>query len=230
MDKQCLIKNYLQSTEGRKLTMRRIHLIALMLMILIIVGCGPRGIRYTATMNNIECSSNRSVAVAILDERPYILNKEKDPSYVGMVRGGYGNPFDIWTESRAPLADDMLTTVADSLRARGFAVLPLKTSPTEALNSVMASFRASKAERLIVMELKEWYSDYLPKAFAAERSNLFINVDVRVFDRNQSNIVKTHLKEELTLPSGWPEETVPYVYQRKIRQLIVDSRICRALQ
>lgn len=211
--------------------MGRIHVLAMLpLIIFIIVGCGPRGIKYTATLNNLECTSNRSVAVAILDERPYILNKEKDPSYVGIMRGGYGNPFNTRTESGAPLADDMLTTVTDSLRARGFAVMPLKTSTTDSLNSVMAKFSASGADRLILMDVKEWQSDYLPRAFTPERSNLFLNVEVAVFNRNQKNIEKNNLQEELTLPSGWPENTVPDVYQRKIRQLIDDSRVCRALR
>ena len=149
---------------------------------------------------------------------------------MGIMRGGYGNPFNTWTESGGPLADDMLTTVIDSLRARGFAVMPLKTSTTDSLNSVMAKFSASGVDRLIFMDLKEWYSDYLPRAFVAERSTLFLNVEVTVFDRNQKHIVKNNLKEELSLPSGWPENTVPDAYQRKFRQLIDDSRVCLALQ
>jgi hypothetical protein len=210
--------------------MRRAHTFAMMLVIFIMIGCGPRGIRYTATLNNLECTSNRSVAVAILDERPYVLNKEKDPSYVGIMRGGYGNPFNMWTESGAPLADDMLTTVTDSFRARGFTVMPLKSSTADSPNSVMAKFSASGADRLILMEVKEWQSDYLPKAFTAERSNLFINVEVAVFNRNQKSIEKSNLQEELTLPSGWPDSTVPDVYQKKIQQLIDDPRVCRALR
>jgi hypothetical protein len=43
-------------------------------------------------------------------------------------------------------------------------------------------------------------------------------------------MAKNNIKEDLTLPSGWPMETVPEVYQTKIRQLIDDPRICRALQ
>jgi hypothetical protein len=211
--------------------MRRIHVLAMILLIIfIIIGCGPRGIRYTATLSNLECTSNRSVAVAILDERPYILNKEKDPSFVGIMRGGYGNPFNTQTESGAPLADDMLATFTDSLRTKGFTVMPLKTSTTDSLNSVMAKFSASGADRLIFMDVKEWQSDYLPRAFTSERSNLFLNVEVTVFDSSQKVIEKNSLKEELTLPSGWPEKTIPDVYQRKIRQLIDDSRICRALR
>lgn len=210
--------------------MKRTHVLAVMMVVFFLVGCGPRGIKYTGTLIDLKCSSKRSVAVAVLDERPYVLKKEKDPSYVGLARGGYGNPFDMWTESGAPLADDMLSTVTDSLQARGFNVTPLKTSPAESLNSVMTKLRDSHAERLFLIDMKEWYSDYLPEAFAAERSTLFVNLEVTVFDRNQKKIAKNNLQEVLNLPSGWPNDTVPEVYQSKIRQLIDDSRICRALQ
>jgi hypothetical protein len=210
--------------------MRRTHAVAIILVLVFIVGCGPRGIRYTATLSNLGCTANRSVAVAVLDERPYVLSKEKDPSYVGVMRGGYGNPFSMWTESGAPLSDDMLTTITDSLRARGFSAVPLKTSTADSPNSVMARFNAAGADRLILMRVKEWQSDYLPKAFTAERSSLFLDVSVVIFNRAQKSIESTNLREELTLPSGWPVDTVPDVYQSKMRQLIDDPRVCRALR
>jgi len=203
---------------------------AVILVIMLLIGCGPRGIRYTATLSDLKCSAKSTVAIAVLDQRPYVLKKEKESNYVGLVRGGYGNPFDIWTESGSPLADDMLKTIADSLRSRGFSVTPLKTSVGETPSAVLTRFGAAKADRLLLLVLREWYSDYLPEAFAQERSNLFISVEVQVFGRNQKQLAKTAFKEDLILPSGWPEETVPDVYQRKIRQLIDDARICRALQ
>jgi hypothetical protein len=210
--------------------MKRAYGLVMVLVIFSMIGCGPRGIKYTVTVNDLKCSSIRSVAVAVLDERPYVLNKQKAPSYVGLMRGGYGNPFDLWTESGAPLAEDMLSTVADSLKARGIKVIPLKTSPTDSLNSVMTRLGESQAERLLLLEMKEWYSDYLPKAYTAESSTLFLNLELTVFDRNLKKIEKNNLQETLTLPSGWPNDTVPDVYQSKIRQLIDDARICQALQ
>jgi hypothetical protein len=210
--------------------MRLKHVLAMMLAFLMIVGCGPRGIRYTATINNLECSGKRSVAVAILDERPYILNRERDPNYVGIMRGGYGNPFVTRTESGEPLADDMLATLSESLRSRGFSVIQLKTSTTDSQASIMKRFSTSGADRLILMQMKEWQSDYLPKGFANERSHLFIDLKFNVFDRNRVSLARKQLREEITLPSGWPENTVPDVYQGKLRRLLNDSRICGALR
>ncbi len=209
---------------------RKIHCLATLLVLLILTACGPRGIQYTATLDDLGCSATRSVAVAVLDERPYVLNKEKEPSYVGTMRGGFGNPFGTQTESGAPLAEDMRTTLVDSLRAHGFSVKPLVPSGTDSLDAVLDRFAASDAERLIVLELKEWHSDYSPRSFGPERSELFVNADLAVFDRQRNAIARNHLQEELALPSGWPEKTVPEVYRKKIRQLIGDPRICRALR
>ena len=210
--------------------MKRAYLPVLVLVIFSLIGCGSRTIKYNATLGDLRCSSSRSVAVAVLDERPYVLKKQKEPNYVGLMRGGYGNPFDMWTESRAPLADDMLSTIADSLSTKGFAVTPVKTSAGDSMNSVLAKLKDSRAERLLLVDMKEWYSDYLPEAFAAERSTLFVNLEVTVFDRNQKKLAKHNLQEVLDLPSGWPYDTIPDIYQNKLSKLIDDARICGALK
>jgi|LSQX01.2.fsa_nt_gb hypothetical protein len=212
------------------MNMRRAYVTVMILIVFLAVGCGPRGIRYTATLHDLTCSSSRSIAVAVLDERPYILKKEKDPSYVGLIRGGYGNPFDMWTESGAPLAEDMLHTITDSLRARGFKVTPLKTAAVNSREAALAGFKAADTDRLLLLVIREWYSDYIPAAYTPERSNLFVHVEAGVFNRNQKKTAGKNLMEDLTLPSGWPYETIPSVYQSKISGLINDSRICRALQ
>ncbi|HPJ96634.1 MAG TPA: hypothetical protein PK022_04950 [Syntrophales bacterium] len=210
--------------------MKRACLPVLALVIVCLIGCGSRAINYNATLSDLRCASFRSVAVAVLDARPYILKKQKEPNYVGLMRGGYGNPFDMWTESGAPLADDMLSTIVDSLSAKGFDVTPVKTSTGDSMNSVLAKLKDSQAERLLLVDMKEWYSDYLPKAFAAERSTLFINLEVTVFDRNQKKLAKHNLQEVLELPSGWPYDTIPDVYQIKFTKLLDDARICGTLK
>lgn len=210
--------------------MKRTNTLTMILVIFFVIGCGPRTIKYTATLSDLKCSSSRSVAVAVLDERPYVLKKAKDPNYVGLMRGGYGNPFDLWTESGAALAADMLNTISDSLTARGFTVTPVNASTAEPMNAVMTRLRDSRAERLVLIEMKEWYSDYLPEAFASERSTLFINLEVTIFDRNQKKLARNNLQEVLNLPSGWPYDTIPSVYQNKIKQLLDDTRICGALK
>lgn len=204
-------------------------LAAALIFQLFFVGCGPRGIRYNATLSNLNCSGKSAVAVAVLDERPYVLNREKDPSYSGTIRGGYGNPFDLWTESGGPLADDMTVTIASSLRTRGYAATLLNTVVGESQVSVLDKFGAAGSDRLVLVRIKEWRSDYLPKAYSSERSTISMKIDLTVFDKRRKAIAVKNLQEEMTLPSGWPEETVPIAYQKKIRQLLDDPQVCRSL-
>lgn len=212
--------------------MKRHAFEGLMLVIIAILfasGCGPRGIRYNATLDNLRCSGKSSVAIAVVDERPYIVSREKDPSYVGTMRGGYGNPFDQFTESREPLAADVLATLSQSLQSKGYNVLPVRTSGTETKAAVMEKFSAMNADRLLLLVLKEWRSDYLPRAYTSERSSLFVKADLVILDKRRRTLASVNLQEEITLPSGWPEDTVPDVYQKKIRQLLDNPRICQNL-
>lgn len=204
-------------------------LVLVVMAIMLVAGCGPRGIRYNATLDNLRCSGKSSVAIAVVDERPYIVSREKDPSYVGTMRGGYGNPFDQFTASREPLAADVLATLSQSLQSRGYNVLPIKTSGTENKAAVMEKFSAMNADRLLILVLKEWRSDYLPRAYTSERSSLFMKADLSILDKRRRTLALANLQEEITLPSGWPEDTVPEMYQKKIRQLLDNSRICQNL-
>ncbi len=52
---------------------------------------------YEGTMILPETGTGK-VAVATVDERPYVLNGKNPPTYVGIIRGGFGNPFNRYTE------------------------------------------------------------------------------------------------------------------------------------
>ncbi len=58
----------------------------------IIISCGSKPI-YHDIKADIEASGSFPVAVATYDQRKLILSGELDPSFVGTLRGGFGNPF-----------------------------------------------------------------------------------------------------------------------------------------
>ena len=39
------------------------------------------------------------VGVAVVDRRPYVLSGDKEADFVGLQRGGFGNPFNVTTRS-----------------------------------------------------------------------------------------------------------------------------------
>ena len=82
---------------------------------LMLASCGNLyRINYSNIKADLNYSGSRSVSIGVLDQRPYVLSGEKDPKYVGTMRGGYGNPFDLWTQSNLRLTDEMAATAGEA--------------------------------------------------------------------------------------------------------------------
>ena len=65
------------------------------LALLLIGGCAV-GVRhqYDSATPQINAASGGKATVAAQDRRAYVLNGDKQENFVGLSRGGYGNPFD----------------------------------------------------------------------------------------------------------------------------------------
>ena len=87
-------------------------------------GCAV-GNRYSYDSGELILPVNGSgeIGLLVLDQRTYVLSGDKDPSFVGLQRGGFGNPFDVKTQSGKPLAEEMQSRLARGLEAHGFSVI-----------------------------------------------------------------------------------------------------------
>lgn len=99
------------------------------------------------------------IAVGVQDRRPYVASRDKGPDFVGLSRGGFGNPFDVTTTSGKPLADEMAAVIAQSLGQRGARAsvvhVPILDTQEEARQRLM---RAG-APRGLHIVIAEWKSD-----------------------------------------------------------------------
>lgn len=206
-------------------------LFCLMVATWMLTSCGNLyRINYSNIRADLNYSGSRSVSVGVLDQRPYILSGENDPKYVGTMRGGYGNPFDLWTQSNLSLADEMAATVADSFLSKGFHVLAVKAAVGKDGSSMLSEMESSGAERLVFMEVKDWWSNYYPASFGTEKTELVMNVELKVMDRYQQVLGSSGLKGTAKPPSGWPKDTIPGFYKKKMAELLNDQDIQRALR
>jgi hypothetical protein len=146
------------------------------------------------------------------------------------MRGGYGNPFDLWTQSDLSLTDEMAATVAETLRSKGFKVLTVKSAVGKDGSSMLSEMKSSGAERLVFMVVKDWWSNYYPASFGPEKTELIMNVELQVMDRHQRILGSSRLEGIAIPPSGWPKDTIPGFYQRKMTELLNDQGIQRALK
>jgi hypothetical protein len=125
-----------------------------------------------------------TMGVAVIESRPYVLDGDKAPNFVGLQRGGFGNPFDVTTESGEPLVADMRDSIVDGLRARGFeaTALSLRTNDGEAV-AVAAS--RDGLDRVAVLDVRDWKSD------AMARVTMHYDLILAVYDGGGTLLAET---------------------------------------
>ena len=114
---------------------------------------------YSYPEANWDVQTNKSVAVAVHDQRSYIVDGNKTPNFVGLSRGGWGNPLDVVTVSGRPLATDMTTTIANGLKARNISVREVVISPQQSLAEARKTIVDAGAARALLITLQEWKTD-----------------------------------------------------------------------
>jgi len=103
--------------------------------------------------------TDRAVAVAVSDLRPYVIDGGEPEAFLGTERGTWGGEKPMLTASDEPVARVIASAVADGLRRRGTEVvlLPLKPGATDA--DALAALQAQGGERLLLVRMGEWRTD-----------------------------------------------------------------------
>jgi hypothetical protein len=115
--------------------------------------------RYNLGDADLSVNSTNSVAVATVDVRPYVLSGEKAPAFSGLFRGGFGNPFDVTTDSGRPLASDLTDSIVSALKRKGIEAMAVTISPKAGDSEARALLLASGADRCTLLTIREWKSD-----------------------------------------------------------------------
>jgi len=151
--------------------MLKTRVVLLTALALTLSGCAfGRKVDYSALAPQMTVPSGTSVAVAVSDERPYVLSGKKENTFVGVTRGGFYNPFDMNTVSKKPLAIDLQQSVLGALAKSNIqaVAVPYQTG-----------FKADSAsQRLLVLNVKEWKTD------TYGRTRFDYNLNASVIDEN----------------------------------------------
>ncbi len=63
--------------------------------------------------------ASRPFNLVVTDLRPYVTHARKFPFYLGIVRGGYGNPIDVFNKQKRSLAEQMKGDLRQELLSLG---------------------------------------------------------------------------------------------------------------
>lgn len=211
--------------------MRLRQVILLILCCVLLASCAIGNQQsYHDAIADINASGNITVAVGTHDQRQYVLSGQSSPNYVGMQRGGYGNPFNVTTLSGKTLAEDMTASICNSLSARGFKTVAVTVTHSDTRDRVLEKMRAQKSERLLLLSLNEWQSD------TYQNTGLAYDIKLDVFDAEGKKLAETALKGNDNLggsfwnPPAYAKEAVPKAFKEKIEALLNDKNILETLR
>jgi hypothetical protein len=171
-----------------------------------------------------------TIALAAHDRRPYVVNGEKSPTYVGTQRGGFGNPFDVTTKSDAALATEFAAVLRRSLSAMGYRVSTVGTRPSLTRAQITAALAQTKATRWILLTVNEWATD------TYNSTNLSYYLVLEVLDGSGRVLARSAVKGEDNLgtsllnPPAVAREAAPQALQAKLGELINDARVAAAVK
>ena len=185
---------------------------------------------YRSQTLDLPVASGGSVAVAVFDQRPYVVGGDKTAVFVGLQRAGFGIPHDVETLSQGALADDFAATIAAALEAKGITVKPVTVAPSINDKKAVQALATSGADKSLLVSLREWKSD------TATNVAMMYDVKAEVFDGQGNSIAENavvgrdNLGGDAWDPPGHARVAVPAAYRRILETLLSDPKIVEALK
>jgi len=191
-------------------------------------GCAM-GNRYNyaevpVTMQGV--SSAGAVAIAIADERPYVTSGNKTPQFVGLQRGGFGNPFDVNTASGRPLAEEMADALARAMKAKGADAVAVRVDAKDSEGNARRKLLENKPRRAVLITLHEWKTDTLMN------TDFLYDVKLVVLDASGKQLAWHALKgtDHLGSLGLTPHEGISKATARKLDKLFDHDKVIEALK
>ena len=117
----------------------------------------------------------------MIDNRPYVLSGDKESNFVGLRRGGYGNPFDVTTKSGKPLSQDLAHLFSESYKEEVGVVCNTGSAP---------------AEKEVTYTLNEWKTDFYSRGW------FYYDIDTSV-SINGTQVSNENISGKLVLDSDF---------------------------
>jgi len=165
-------------------------------------------------------------AIAVLDQRPYVVSRDKRENFVGLSRDGYGIPFNVTTRSGGPMAADMATAVAQALEARGQPASAIVVPVSVGAEGAKSALMATGAERLMLFTLREWKTDTMT------RTGLWFDMTLDVFDATGEVLASRHISGQEIAGGSIvsAEKDAQRWFSEKVGELLDNRDVASALK
>ena len=185
--------------------------------------------RYDAFDAKFDVATKSRIAVGVLDLRTYIVSGDKEPNFVGLQRGGFGNPFDVTTASGKSLAEDFANTIVETFEKNEIEATRVPLDVHKKISEGRRALLDADADRYVMLILHEWKSD------TYQNVGLRYNVTLNVYGKDGSELAEKTLSGNDNLggsawnPPAHSRTAVPNAYRKKLEQLFNDRTVIASL-
>jgi hypothetical protein len=205
--------------------------VAVVMLVVLCGGCAA-GVKYKYDHQELSlaASSALTVEVGVVDQRPYVLTNESLPTFVGVSRGGFGEPFHVNTESGQPLAIDIGNDIVASLQASGLKASLMEVKPMIEPAEIQQKLIASGADRAVLLALREWQTD------TYHTVELHYDVRLNIFNREGQTLATTQRSGQDNLgdrgfdPASPSRKAIPVAFKKIMEELFHDPTVVAALK
>lgn len=171
-----------------------------------------------------------TIAVGVVDNRPYVLSGRKSDTFEGISHELYGIPHNRGNFENKPFAEFLSSRISAGFVKAGYSTIDVKFPKGATLETISATVRGSGSGRAFVVRMNEWYYDF--GGFLVMSSEFFYDFDVLVFgNRGQLLTRRNFAGRELTplQSSGSLPNALLIEYQKKFDEVFANQSVVAAL-
>lgn len=146
---------------------------------LLVAGCAAGNqYDYSNFKTELRQAEAGTLAVAVVDQRSYVLNGDKNPDFVGLQRAGFGNPFSVTTRSGRGLAADLTDVLTRSYIDAGTSAAGIELPKGTDDQAAIQAFQQQPADRFLLVKMLDWKTDVYAQI------TVIWDLEAKVFDRS----------------------------------------------
>jgi hypothetical protein len=176
----------------------------------------------------VKPSEQRTLILSVEDWRPYVLSRDKEPNFIGLQRGGFGEPWDVTTTSGKPMTEDMSAAIVRGLKDAGYNIVNIPSNNENVYLVKVAG--ENSASRIVVLKVIDWKSDVYMGI------TLNCNLHLSVFDAEGNLLAESKVKFKKKIGGGsWAtiddnSRELAEEFAKRVRYLFNEHEVRRALQ
>jgi hypothetical protein len=158
------------------------------------------------------------LTIAVVDNRPYVLDGDKESNFEGITRSTFGIPFSRYTYNKEPMSVFLSNRLLAGFKKTGVNVSSIETTPTINLNDIKAT-----DSKLVVVILNEWKYDY-----HAFYDNSWYDFNVFIKDVSGNTLINKNFVGEQDVPDLTVDD-LQLLYKTRFEIAFSDPEIASLL-